>query len=124
MTDTIPWILIGVAALLVLGVVAVALAYKRKGQKQKTDYYTFFWMGLIWTIFGAAMSIFNFLMGEYPTLFFFLPMGVVFLALGLANRDKWKDRPEYTKNRKLVVALTGVMVLFLVAGLFAYIMFL
>ena len=124
MADGLPWILISVLALLVLGVAAVALLYKKRGQKQKTDYYAFFWMGLVWTVFGAAMTVFDFFMGYDYTTTFFLPMGVVFLALGLANRDKWKDRPEYTKNKRLMIIFTLIAGIIALAGVFAFMMFL
>jgi amino acid transporter len=76
-----PWLMIAIAILIIiLGIFAVVAA--RKGKQRPPDYYAFFWMGLIWTIFGIPFW--------RDGNFAFLAMGIIFLIIGLANRDKWK----------------------------------
>lgn len=115
--QTTPWIMIIILVLIiVLGIVAIALA--KKGKQRPPDYYAFFWMGLIWTIFGLFFYM-------QDKSFAFLGMGVVFLAIGLANRDKWEknrarwnDLTEKEKKFKLtVIIILGLLVL---AGMVAY----
>jgi len=112
---SIPWILIAVAVLIIiLGVAAVLI--KRK-HNRPPDYYAFFIIGLIWTIFGLPFSQ----DGNYA----FFAMGLVFLIVGLVNKDKWeknrvrwKDLSEGEKKLKLgLIIFLGILVL---AGLVAY----
>jgi hypothetical protein len=86
--------------------------YRKGGLEQRpVDYRTFFLMGLIWTIFGAVFMALDYSMS------FFLPMGVIFLVLGLANRDKWgKEVPMSPGFRKKLMLATGAGVAALAVG--------
>ncbi len=109
----IAWALLGIAALIVILAILI-FVFKRDKWKDKheTDYRAFFWMGLIWTLFGVGSLFF------YPgEMFFFLPMGIAFLAIGAANKKKWKKKKRTKKELWLVVA--GLVVL-LIFGLLAY----
>jgi heme A synthase len=82
-------LLMGIAVTLLL----VVVLRKRKGvgKTRETDYRAFFIMGLAFLPTGLAMMLVYFLV-EIP-LEIGLPLfalGLVFLVVGLANRDKWK----------------------------------
>jgi hypothetical protein len=99
------WILVSIAALVIIGVILLAYAWKGKGKvRHETDYYTLFVMGVIWVIIGAP---FVFIYGfEFNALF---ALGLVFLIAGLANRDKWKKQKKVLTARQK--ALLSVLLL-------------
>lgn len=118
--SAIPWILISIAVIIILLGIFVIFAIKSKKIKQREpDYYTFFIMGIIWTIFGAVF---------FEDLFFFLAIGLTFLIIGLMNKDKWnknrvrwKDLSKFEKKFKIwmmitlgLLALLGLIVFFLI----------
>ena len=82
-------LVIGIMVTLLL--VVVLRKRKREGKTGETDYQAFFIMGLAFLPTGAAMMIVYFL-AELPfeiglPLF---ALGLIYLIIGLANRDKWK----------------------------------
>jgi LPXTG-motif cell wall-anchored protein len=83
--------------LLVIGIVVTLLLVvvlrkrKREGKAGETDYRAFFIMGVAFLPTGFAMMMVYFL-AEIPfeiglPLF---ALGLIYLIIGLANRDKWK----------------------------------
>ena len=102
------WIIAMISVLiLVLAFVAV---YVRKKKKVPTDYYSLFVMGSIWLLFGVLL--------DYSL---FLIMGLVFVIIGVTNKDKWKkNRRKWAKmgkdEKKLFVIAIVVLVALLVAG--------
>jgi hypothetical protein len=83
--------------LLVIGIVVTLLLIvilrkrKRAGKAGETDYKAFFIMGIAFLPTGLAMMIMYFL-AEVP-FEIGLPLvalGLIYLIIGLANRDKWK----------------------------------
>ena len=100
------WIIIAIFVLLLV-LAAVALFVTRK-KKRPTDYYTFFVMGMIWAPLGLVMD-------NIP----FTVMGLVFMAIGWSNRDKWKKnrvtwkkmKKEERKLQMLVIAMLGILLL-------------
>ena len=83
------WILISVAVLVILLAVLAALFFVKKGKKHEPDYYTFFTIGIIWTAFGVIF---------WSNMKFFFIMGLVFIAIGLANKDKWESNRRTLKD--------------------------
>ncbi len=88
------WIVIAiVAVLIVLGILAAWMAWKGKkeGKQEEPNYRVFFIMGMFMTpvgIIGIAASFLadiSFFIG-FP----FFSIGVVYIAIGLGNRNKWK----------------------------------
>jgi uncharacterized membrane protein len=82
-------LLVGIVVTLLL--VAVLRKRKREGKAGETDYKAFFIMGVVFLPTGFAMMMAYFL-AELPfeiglPLF---ALGLVYLLIGLANRDKWK----------------------------------
>jgi hypothetical protein len=83
--------------LLVIGIVVTLLLLvvlrkrKKAGKTGETDYKAFFIMGMAFLPTGVAMMLMYFL-AEIP-FEIGLPLvalGLIYLVIGLANRDKWK----------------------------------
>lgn len=113
---SLPWILISVLVIIIL-LAVVAVIVKRK-KKTPPDYYTFFILGITWVPLGFAL--------EYHG---FTVMGLVFMTIGLLNKDKWKKnhRPwdKLSKEERkikifLIIALGVLVILGLAAFLLAY----
>lgn len=87
-------------AIIVLGTVAVAalasfVVYstwkkRKEGRISPTNYRAFFMMGLVWFIVGSALMATSIAMGM-PILYAMplFALGVIYLIIGLLNRDKW-----------------------------------
>lgn len=108
----IPWILIVIAALLIVGLFFLIWAKRRA--KIPPDYYAFFWIGIAWLIIGLPFK--NYALSG---------IGLVFFIIGLANKDKWKQNrrkwSDLTKREKTAMAIAMAALLALVvAGLVVY----
>jgi hypothetical protein len=108
----IPWILVSIAFTVVILAILVVLIYKRKGWKRKVDYRSYFNMGIIWFPLGIVFYlIFKSVVG-----FWFLFMGLVYLAIGLKNKEKWgkpeEVSPKYQKIMWIAI-LIGMIILIL-----------
>jgi len=121
--SAMPWIMISVIAgiLVVLAIAAMIWKHRRNEYFSKgTDYRAFFWMGLVWVIFGGPVM---WLYREFSMSGLFA-IGVIFLAMGLANRDKWGKQTKLSKQEAnwKIVALIACILLVL-AGIIAFEMF-
>jgi hypothetical protein len=109
--DSFVWPVVMIVILAVAVALVGIMVWKFKTgrlRRSEPDYKTFFSIGLVWTMFGAVFMLFD------SSMTFFLPMGVVFLALGLANRDKWGKKPPLctsTRKKIMLATLTGVIAL-------------
>jgi hypothetical protein len=105
-------LLIGIAVLAVL--FAVIFIYRNKGQKIEPDYRVFFILGVTWLPLGIAT--------DNPG---FLGMGAVFMAIGLANRGKWKEEPKWSElspeKRRTKLLIIGGLTVLLLAGILFFI---
>jgi hypothetical protein len=114
---TIPWILVSIAVgIAVLAILAV-LVLRRKGWNREVDYRSYFNMGIVWLPLGIIFyAIFKNLIGAW-----FFIIGLVYLAIGLKNKDKWgkpqKISPIYQKALMIAVLLG---VIFLVLGIIVF----
>lgn len=113
----IPWILVSIVVGIVTLAVLAALFLRRKGWNREVDYRSYFNMGIIWLPLGIIFyMIFQNLIGA-----FFFIIGVVYLAIGLKNKDKWgkpqKISPIYQKVLMIAVLLG---VIFLVIGIIIF----
>lgn len=86
------WILITIilgVITLVVGLLVLYMLQKKKseGNYREPDYRAFFIMGICFLpmglIFTSTIS---------PAFISFLAIGVIYMAIGLANRDKWKTK--------------------------------
>jgi uncharacterized membrane protein YfcA len=111
---TILMTLVGI--LLFVALVSLLVAWK-KGRRFERDYFTWFWLGLIWVVFGGIMALSQ----DNPSYWAFAVMGLVFLVLGFKNRDKWHKRTRFADlspaEKRLKVIRIGIGLL-LVASLY------
>jgi len=109
MQETILW---GLIATVIVVLLIVAIVVRRK-YPRPTDYYSFFWIGIMWMIIGIPMAFFS------EDNYFFFIMGVAFAAIGLANKDKWKKNRVRWKNlkkpEKIIQGILVAILAFLVA---------
>lgn len=111
-----PIISIIIGAVLVI-FLAVAIILQRKNIKRPPDYYNLFMIGLMWVVLGIPFAF----DGSYV----FIAVGIVFSAIGLANKSKWKENrrtwkdltPKEKSIKRIVIIFLGAFVL---AGLIAY----
>ena len=80
------------SVLLGLAIVATVVLVVVKWKKRKTDevkeinYQAFFSIGVVFLGAGVTLSIVN------PGLFGIAALGIIYMIIGLANRDKWKKK--------------------------------
>ena len=75
-------IIIGAILLILLGLLIVVVAVSVKREKgYETDYRMFFILGAAFLPIGVAT-------GNYA----FLALGIVYMAIGIKNKDKWKKK--------------------------------
>ena len=91
MNNLSEWILISaliIAVLIVIILIITFLMFKKKkeGKTGEINYKIFFIVGLVWIPIGSVYMIaVNLVMGIA-----FMGLGVSYIAIGLANKDKWK----------------------------------
>ena len=84
--------LIILAIAVVTGILAVLMVRKRKKEgKPQADYRIFFLLGIAWVPFSIILMILSFIL-QIPFYIGFplLAVGIIYLVIGLAKRDKWK----------------------------------
>jgi len=95
-----------VIGLIVIGLVIVLYSQFKK-EKIKPNYRLFFILGMTWVPLGVVFCKTTRNIG-------FLIMGVIFLIIGLINKDKWGETVIVNpQKRKLLIGLilTGLLVL-------------
>ena len=117
-------IAISLFAILVIGLVVLAVALKRRKQAEVKliDYRTFFILGICWLPLGIVFWIVMDLAVGIPL----FVIGSTFLTIGLVNRDKWTEpRPLTAGQRKLTIGLVigGVFLFLLMLGSFLFLKF-
>jgi hypothetical protein len=90
----LPWIfVVTLAILIVVGILLVLVVWKRKkaGKLEEPNYRAFFVMGIIWFPAGIVFMFISFLL-DIPFVIGMplFVMGLIYVIVGLANRDKWK----------------------------------
>ena len=86
----IPIILVTlIIGLILIGVLVAIFLWKRKseGISKEPDYRAFFIMGICFLPMGILLST-----SITPGFIGFAGLGIVYMAIGLANRDKWKKQ--------------------------------
>jgi uncharacterized membrane protein YoaK (UPF0700 family) len=79
-----------IIALLFILVVILTIVFLKKQKENKfeePDYQIFFIMGISFLPIG-----FVFIIAINPAFFSFLAIGLCYIAIGLANKDKWKKK--------------------------------
>jgi hypothetical protein len=107
------WLVFSVAGMVALLGLVFVWRLSKKGWKHETDYRAFFYMGLVWFPLGVVL--------DFPV---FYILGLVYLIMGLANRDKWDKKqpltPEQIRYKKIA---TVAAVAVLIAGVAAFMLF-
>ena len=100
---------------ILVGLVFSARVLKRREKEEaKPDYHTSFVLGIVWFPTGIALISLSFAIGIH---FIFIAigilifaMGITFLIIGLANKDKWKEtQPLPDGRRKYLIGLVVVV---------------
>jgi len=94
--------------LIILGIIAIAVSVKNKGKEKEPDYYMFFMMGVIWTAAGVPLQ--NYALSV---------MGLIFMIMGLLNKNKWDKEKHKWKN--LSVSEKKTKILLIILGLIVFI---
>lgn len=113
----IPWILSAVIGLLVLLAITAIIIIRRKREFYKPDYYSMFIMGAIWLPIGVVFIII-----KNPVWSFFFILGFIYFAVGLANKDKWKENRR-KRDKKLMWIISIILGILVALGLVAYALF-
>ena len=92
MSEWIITALVLAGVMVILGVVVVLVLHKkRKGVKNKEpDYRAFYGVGFVFMPAGIALMIAT----RNPGLLGITALGIVYIAIGLANKDKWKKKKK------------------------------
>ena len=114
--ESIPWIMIAIGFFIILFGVLFVVLIKHRKKPIPTDYRTFFIMGVIWTAFGVVF---------WEGMRFFLIMGIAFLIIGLANKDKWEKNRRRFKDmdkfeRKIIIWVIVILGLLLLVGIVVF----
>lgn len=123
-----PWFWIMVATGAVLLALLVLVAIRARREKRPPDYFAIFIMGVVWLLTGLSMALFVPKEDFTSSSWGFAIMGLAFMILGLAHRDKWKENrrtwssltPEEKKFKTTLLVILGILVL---AGLAAALLF-
>lgn len=85
----IPIIFVGLVLILVLTVFVTMIFFvknRRKTQREEINYQAFFVMGISFLPLGIALTVAL----ENPGFISFIGLGACYIAIGLANKEKWK----------------------------------
>ena len=81
------------AILILVGILLTLVVWKKKkeGKLEEPDYRAFFVMGIIWVPAGIVSMFTSFLL-DIPFVIGMplFAMGLIYLIVGLANRNRWK----------------------------------
>ena len=91
--ETTLWLILTFSAVLNLVVIGILLYTCVKQKGRKTDYKTFFTFGIGFLPLGILYMVVGFLL---PISVAVLGLGLIFLAIGLANKDKWEKKESLT----------------------------
>lgn len=91
--DNLPVIALSILAVLImLGIIfwIITLRRGKEGRPVTTNYRALFVMGIVFTGAGIALSIST----DNPGFYGMAAVGIVYLIVGLTNRDKWDDESK------------------------------
>ena len=118
----VPWIIIGLGVLIIiLGIISL-ISIKKRGKKQKPNYYSLFMMGAIWVPFGL---IINMMYPESTIGNIFFILGWIYFIQGIIHKDEWdKKRGPYLIENKtwrwaIIIGLLALILVGIVAYLIA-----
>ena len=127
--NSIPWVLVGIVVGLVVLAIGMVVAFRKRKEARTVDYRNYFVMGVIWVLSAPVMILLPWILHEeepsfMPMGFVFLAMGVPYMIIGLANRDKWGKQVEVPhKVNKIVLAIVVILGVLALLGLVAFTLF-
>ena len=81
-------IILIITAVSIVGIVLYVRSKKKDEMKQEPDYRVFYYLGFVWLPIGVVFMIaVNVAMGIV-----FMGLGASYIAIGLANKDKWQNK--------------------------------
>lgn len=99
---------------LMIIVLLIILFIQFKKGKFTPNYRLFFILGTTWTPLGVVFYITT---GNFG----FFVMGIIFLILGLANKNKWEEtEPIVARQSKIIIGIFAIGLLVLGLLLFKY----
>lgn len=121
--SSVPWVLISIGILLIIFLIIAV--YFKKSKQLKTDYYTFFAMGIAWLPMGILFQIF------FPESFLgmmFIFLGAAYTIIGLAHKKDWKKNHKSwkqltKKEQKLKLIISVIFGILVFVGLITYYIF-
>jgi len=90
--SAIAYIMIGILVITLLVLIATIFIVKKKKKEapyKEPDYRAFFIMGISFLPLGIIFTV-----TISPAFIGFVGMGTIYMAIGLANRDKWEKKEE------------------------------
>ncbi|MFC2008995.1 hypothetical protein ACFLUT_02975 [Chloroflexota bacterium] len=93
MLETVAWMILAIVVILGIVTVFVVLKRRKEGTLEETNYRVFFVTGAAMTPIGLVFVVVSYFRDySFFTSLPILTIGIVYLAIGLANRDKWKKQ--------------------------------
>ena len=107
--EFIIWLIVAIITSLAIAA-AIIIKQKQKGVKREADYRIIFMIGIMWLTIGASVSIISHNA-------FFIIIGLVFMAIGAANKKRWPRQPlpSVKKNMMIVLLALGLLIFVLTA---------
>ena len=101
-----------IAIAIITLIISLMVAKKNIKEKRETDYRALFIIGICFLPMGVIA-----ITTENPGFYGMSALGLIYMAVGLAKRDKWKDSvPVDAKQKRFLVALAIIgLVVFLTA---------
>jgi uncharacterized membrane protein len=112
--STFPIIAISITAVLVILLAVLFVVRRHRGeQPAEPDYRVFFILGITWLPLGISTDNFAFLV-----------MGIVFMIIGIANKDKWPEEKKWSelssseRSKRLMIILGLALLVMVGAALY------
>ncbi|WP_455367786.1 hypothetical protein [[Eubacterium] cellulosolvens] len=118
------WILFLLIIVVIVGLLLTIIAAKRATKHPRpTNYRAFFIMGIIMFPVGLGSMLLQLIFDETFIIGFpITALGLVYLVIGLANRDKWGKPVEVspTTRKTLTLVVMGLAFAFILGAVFFY----
>ena len=113
--ETIPLISIIIILAVIIGIIVLVVSTRKSGEKRIPNYRALFIVGLTWIPIGISTE--NLV---------FSAAGVVFMIIGLANKNKWGQETKWSdltpleKRTKLIIVAALSLLILIAVVMFFY----